>query len=132
MLRVAFEGESFKFGAGQNAGECALRWDRSGSDGVHANAAVAPLDGEAASEGFDSCFRNGRGDDISGSDGSVGGGNAEDCATVTGLEPAAAACHGGVQRAHEHDADDRFESARGEVFGAGGGVGGGVVDEYVQ
>ncbi len=51
---------------------------------------------------------------------------------MTGLEPAAAACHGGVQRAHEHDADDRFESAWGEFFGAGDEVAGGVVDEYVQ
>ena len=49
-----------------------------------------------------------------------------------GLEPAASAGHGAVQRAHQNDADDGVPRAGRKFFGAGDEVSGGVVDEDVE
>ena len=51
---------------------------------------------------------------------------------MCGLEPAASAGHGGVERAHEHDADDGIEGVGRKFFGAGDEVSGGIVDEDVE
>src|SRR5215469_6602658 len=53
---VAVERDRFEAGMRQHAGKRALRWYRAGSDGVHANATIAPFDGEAPSKRFDSGF----------------------------------------------------------------------------
>ena len=45
---VAIKGEGFEVGTRKDAGECSLRRDGAGSDGVHADVAIAPFDGEAA------------------------------------------------------------------------------------
>src|SRR5208337_1915068 len=87
---------------------------------------------EAAGEGFDSGLGNRRGNDVGRAYRCVGGGDAEDGPGVRGLEPAASAGHGAVQRAHEHDVDDGVPRAGREVFGAGDEVAGGVVDEDVE
>ena len=62
---IAVESQGLEFSPRQQAGECALRGDGAGRDGVHADAAVAPLHRETAGEGFDSGFGNGGGDYIS-------------------------------------------------------------------
>ena len=49
-----------------------------------------------------------------------------------GLEPAASAGHGAVERAHQNDADDGVPRAGRKFFGAGDEVSGGVVDEDVE
>ena len=132
MLRIAVEGEGFQFRARQDAGERALRGNGAGSNGVHADAAVAPLDGEAAGEGFDSGFGNSGRHDVGRANGRVRGGNAEDGTAVRGFEPAAAAGQGAVEGSHEHDADNGVPCAGRKVFGAGDEVSGGVVDEDVE
>ena len=109
-----------------------MRGNGAGGNGIHANAAIAPLHGEAAGESLDAGFGDGGRDDVSGADGRVGGGNAEDSAGMGGFEPAAAAGHGRVECAHEHDADDGLEGARREFFGASDEVSGGIVDKNVE
>src|ERR1700722_16951160 len=51
---------------------------------------------------------------------------------MSGFQPAAPAGHGAVQRAHQHDADDRFPRARRKFFAAGDKVSGSVVDQDVE
>ena len=109
----AVEGQRLQSGMGQDAGERPLRGDWAGSDGVHADAAVAPFDGETASEGFDSCFGDGRRDYISRAYRRVGSRDAEHRARVGRLEPAASAGHGAVERAHEDDGDEMLRERYG-------------------
>src|SRR5271166_6580243 len=54
--RIAVEREGFELGARHQARECALRRNGAGSDGVHADSTIAPLDSETAGERFDSGF----------------------------------------------------------------------------
>ncbi len=129
---IAIECERLEFGARQEARESALRGNGAGRDGVHADAAIAPFDGKTASEGFDSSFRDGGGDNVGRSHRSVGGGDAEDGAVVVGFQPAASAGHGGVERPKQHDADHGFEGARGEFLSASDEVASGVVDEDID
>ena len=112
MDRISVEGERFQFGARQDSGECALGGDGAGGDGIHANTAIAPLDGQAADEGFDAGFGNGGRDDVGRADGRVGGRDAEDYAGMFRFEPATSAGHGRMERSHEHNADDGFEGTR--------------------
>ena len=103
-----------------------------GSDGVHANSAIAPLDSETASQGFDSGFRDRGWYNVGRAHRGIGSGDAEDGARMTGVEPAASAGHGGVQRAEQHNADHGFERARRKLFGARDEISGGVGDKNVE
>src|ERR1035438_8734502 len=132
VLRVAVEGNLLEAGMGKDAGECALGGDRTGSDGVHADSAVAPFHCQAASESFDTSFRDGRRDDVGRAYWRVGGGDAEDRAGMRGFEPAASAGHRAVEGSHQDDADDGVPCAGRKFFGAGDEIPGGVVDENVE
>ena len=109
-----------------------MRGNGAGGDGVHANSAIAPFDGETAGESFDSGFRDGGGNDVSRTDRGVSCRDAENGAFAVGFEPAASASHGGVQSAEQHDADHGFESARRKFFGTGDEISGSVVNENVE
>src|SRR5258708_9399939 len=132
VQRVAIESELFEVRTGQDSGEGSLRGNGTGGNRVHANAAIAPLDGEAASESFDAGFRDGGGDNVSRTRRRVGCGYAEYSSMVASSDPAASAGHGCMERAHEHDADYRIECAGGKILGAGDEVSGSVVDQYIE
>src|SRR4029077_10245687 len=101
-------------------------------DGVHADAAVSPFDGETAGKGFDSSLGDGRRDYVGRAYRGVCGRDAENCSGGGGLEPAASAGHGAVESAHEDDANDGVPCAGREFFGAGDEISGGIVDEDVE
>src|SRR5260370_31987366 len=132
VQRVAIESELFEVRTGQDSGEGSLRGNGTGGNRVHANAAIAPFDSEAASESFDAGFGDGGGDNVSRTRRRVGRGYAEYSSTVAGFDPAPSAGHGCMERAHEHDTDYGIEGAGGKIFGAGDEVSGSVVDQYIE
>src|SRR5208283_4883235 len=119
-------------GTRQEPGKGALGGDGAGGDGVHPDAAVAPLDREAASERLHAGFRYCRRDHVSAAGLRIGGGDVEYHAWAAGSEPAASTGHRHVQGAHEDDADYGLKGPQGEFFGAGEEVPGGVVHEDVE
>lgn len=106
MHGVAVEGQRLELREREDARESALRGNGAWGDSVHADAAIAPFYGEAAGEGFDAGFGDGRGNDVSRTDRRVGCGDVQYGAFVFGFEPAASARHSGVESAVENDADD--------------------------
>src|SRR5262249_42948298 len=119
VQRAAIERQLFELWARQHARERALRGDRPGSNSVHANTAVRPLDGEAASERINPGFGDGRGNDISRADRRVSCGDAEHGSAAFLAEPTASAGESGMQRAFKYDVDHRLPGPWREFFTAG-------------
>src|SRR5579863_2571727 len=132
MERIAIERDRFELRIRHQAGKRSLGWDRSGRDGIHANAAVTPLHRQTPGKGLDSGLGDRRRDYIGRAYGGVSRRNTQHGAGAFAGQPAASASRGAVQRAHEHDADDGLPGARREILAAGDEISRGVVDKNVE